>query len=71
MTQTWQCMCLSKCSLCSIRKQTFDLQVKRAAIKFVFVGDLTSVIPCIVLLRLNDVHLKGVDLQGKTMPNIA
>ncbi len=54
-------MCLS----CWIRKQTFNLQVKRAAIKFVFVADLTSVIPCIVILRLYNVHLKGVNLQQR------
>lgn len=46
----------------SSTEQTFDLQVKRAAIKFVFVGDLTSVISCIILLCLDDVHLKRVNL---------
>lgn len=42
---------------------TFHFQVKGAAVKLVLVGDLTSVVPCVVLLGFDDVHLKGVDLS--------
>lgn len=62
---------VSVCVLCCmtetrIAQQTFHFQVKRAAVKFVLVGDLTPVVSSIVVFGLDDMHLKCVNLQGDT-----
>lgn len=43
---------------------TFNFQVEGTAVKLVFVGDLTPVIPCIVIFGFDDMHLKSMYLQG-------
>lgn len=43
-------------------QQTFNFQVKRAAVKLVLVGDLAPVIPSVAVFRLYNVHFKCVDL---------
>lgn len=45
--------------------QTFYFQVKGAAVELVLIGDLASVVACVVFLGFDDVHFKGVDLLGR------
>lgn len=45
---------------------TFHFQVKGAAVELVLVADLTPVIARVVLLGLDDLHLKCVDLSEET-----
>lgn len=44
---------------------TSDFKVKRATVKLVLIGNLTAIVPCIILLSLNDMHLKCVNLKIK------
>lgn len=46
-------------------RQTFDLKVERAAVELILISDLTSVIPTIILLSLNNMHLERVNLWSK------
>jgi hypothetical protein len=42
-----------------------DFKIKRTAVKFILVGDLTPIIPCVVLFGFDDLHLECVYLQQK------
>lgn len=44
---------------------TSDLKVKGAAIEFVLVRYFTAIVPCIVFLSFDDMHLKCMNLKSK------
>ena len=44
---------------------TFHFQVKGTAVELVLVADFTPVVAPVVLLGLDDVHLKGVNLEER------
>lgn len=47
--------------------QTFNFQVKGAAVKLVLVGDLAPVVSSVAVFGLYDVHFKRVDLTGNSL----
>ena len=44
---------------------TSDFKVERATIKLVLIRHFTAIVPCVVFLSLNDMHLKRVNLKIK------